>query len=128
MGSSTIRSFTGLIAWQEAHKLVLKVYQTTKSFPVEERSGLISQLRRAAVSISSNIAEGFSRNSRREKRRFYEISQASLTEVQNELLISKDVGYLHPTDFQKIADQTVIVSKLISGLKKSASSAPTHEY
>lgn len=124
MGTSTVRSFTGLIAWQEAHKLVVNVYQTTNNFPAEEKIGLINQLRRAAVSISSNIAEGFSRSSRREKRRFYEISQASLIEVQNELLISKDVGYLHPTDFQKIADQTVIVSKLISGLKKSASTAP----
>lgn len=124
MGSSTIRSFTGLITWQEAHQLVLKIYQITNSFPSEERIGLINQLRRAAVSISSNIAEGFSRNSQREKRRFYEISQASLIEVQNQLLISRDVGYLAPKDFRNIADHTVIVSKLISGLKKSAFSSP----
>ena len=120
---SKVRSFTGLIAWQEAHKLVLRIYQVTKKFPLDERSGLISQLRRAAVSISSNIAEGFGRNSRREKQRFYEISQCSLTEVQNELLISKDVGYMTATDFQEIAKHTIVIHKLIAGLKKSAFSA-----
>ncbi len=115
-----VQSFTGLIAWKEAHKLVLMIYASTKKFPMDERFGLVSQLRRAAVSISSNIAEGFSRRTRKDKQHFYDISQASLTETQNELLVSRDVEYLLPSDFKDLANQTVLVSKLIHGLRKSA--------
>jgi four helix bundle protein len=120
-----IRSFTDLIAWKEAHKLVLMVYEVTKQFPREEQFGLTNQLRRAAVSISSNISEGFSRKSKDDKNRFYFMSQGSITEVQNQLLISRDVRYITKDEFQKISDQTVIVQKLINSLIKSSMTKQT---
>src|SRR3989338_6098100 len=89
-----IAKFTDLIAWQEGHKLVLLIYQITKDFPKDELYGLISQMRRAAVSITSNLAEGFSRRSSKDKNNFYTMSLTSLIELQNQLLISKDVSYL----------------------------------
>ena len=115
-----ITSFTNLTTWKEAHKLVLLVYSHTKSFPKEEMYSLIDQMRRCAVSISSNIAEGFSRQSKKEKSQFYFTAKGSLTELQNQLLIAKDVGHLKKTDFSLIAEQTVTVHKLLNGLIKSA--------
>jgi len=115
-----IKSFTDLIAWQEAHKLVLKIYEITKGFPKEEIFGLVMQLRRASVSITSNIAEGFSRQSYKDKVHFYSMALGSLTEVQNQILISKDIKYLEGEDFKHLADQTVVVSKLLNGLIKSS--------
>lgn len=115
----TIRSFTGLHAWQKAHRFVLLIYTMTKEFPKEELFGLTSQLRRAAVSISSNIAEGFSRFSMKEKAHFYSIALGSLTEVQNQLLIARDVGYLSSEEFNSLSLLSVDVSKLIHGLIKS---------
>lgn len=113
-----IKSFTDLNAWREGHKLVLMVYGATKNFPKEELFGLISQMRRCAVSITSNIAEGFSRNTVKEKLQFYAISNGSLTELQNQLIIARDISYLQKEDFDKIAKQTVIAHKLLCGLKK----------
>lgn len=118
--SEKIKSFTGLLAWKEAHKLVLLIYLETKNFPTDERYGLVDQIRRAAVSVTSNIAEGFSRRTRNEKRQFYYISLASLTELQNQLLIARDLLYSSKETFNKLADQSVVVSKLINGLIKSA--------
>lgn len=118
MEKQKIKSFTDLIAWKEAHKLALLIYKVTKNFPKEEIYGLTNQIRRATVSISSNVAEGFSRRSNLEKRQFYYQSLGSLTEVQNQLLIARDVGYLDKNIFSEIADQTVSVSKLINSLIK----------
>ncbi len=117
--SSKIKSFTDLLAWQAGHQLALNIYNLTESFPKTEQFGLVTQLRRAAVSVTSNIAEGFSRNSYKEKIQFYYMSLGSLTEIQNQLLIAKDVDYLDKSNFIEIAEQTVKVSKLINGLIKS---------
>lgn len=116
---SKITKFTDLIAWQEAHKLVLMIYQLTKEFPKEEKYCLVDQLRRAVISITSCIAEGFTRRFPKEKIYFYKTAQGSLTEIQNQLLISKDVGYLNKETFSKVANQTVTVHKLLNGLIKS---------
>ena len=115
-----ITKFTDLYAWQEGHKLVIEIYEITKEFPKEERFCLIDQMRRAAVSITSNIAEGFSRLSYLEKIRFYSIGQGSLTEIQNQLIISKYLNYLTIQVFDGIFKQTEVVHKLINGLIKGA--------
>jgi four helix bundle protein len=117
-GETKITSFTDLNAWKHGHKLVLKIYEITEQFPQKEVFGLTSQMRRAAVSITSNIAEGFSRNTSKDKVQFYSIAQGSLTELQNQLLIARDIGYIKEEGFQDIANHTVTVSKLISGLKR----------
>ena len=113
-----IHSFTDLYAWKEGHKLVIMIYKATRKFPREEVFGLTNQLRRAVISITSNIAEGFSRRSPREKIQFYYQALDSLTEVQNQLLASKDIEMLAPDVFTPMADQTISVSKLLNGLIK----------
>jgi len=115
-----ISSFTDLDAWKYGHKLVLEIYKITNDFPSEEKFGLVNQLRRAAVSITSNLAEGFSRQSYKEKIQFYSISQGSTTEVQNQLLISKDLNYIDSEIFPRLAEQSVTIHKLINGLIKSS--------
>jgi len=115
-----IKTFTDLEAWKTSHRLVLCIYKVTKTFPKEEIFGLVSQLRRAGVSITSNIAEGFSRKSKKEKTQFFYTSLGSLTEVQNQLLVAKDLNYLNAERFKKVASQTIIVSKLLNGIIKSS--------
>jgi len=113
-----IKSFTDLFAWQEGHKLVLQVYKITKQFPREEQFGLTNQIRRAAVSVTSNIAEGFSRNSYKEKLQFYAMSLGSTTEIQNQLLIARDLQYITKEIFSEIAEQAIKVNKITNGLIK----------
>lgn len=113
-----IRSFTDLRAWQEGHKLVMMVYEITGKFPNNEIFGITNQMRRCVISITSNIAEGFSRKTIKDKVQFYSVSLGSLTELQSQLLIARDLKYMDKEDFSKIAQQTIIVSKLINGLKK----------
>lgn len=115
-----ISSFTHLYAWQEGHKLVLLVYKLTRVFPKDELFGITNQMRRCAVSITSNIAEGFSRNSWKEKVQFYATSLGSVTELQNQLLILRDVGYISVKDFSVAAMQSVVVNKIINGLIKKS--------
>ena len=117
-----IKSFTDLEAWKEGHKLVLLIYKITVNFPKDEMYGLISQMRRSAISITSNIAEGFSRHSFKEKVQFYSITQGSLTELQNQLLIAKDVGFIDKNTFSIIAEQSIKVSKITNGLVKKSRS------
>lgn len=114
-----IRSFTELNAWKEGHKLVTQIYQIVKTFPEKERFVLTSQILRAAISITNNIAEGFGGHSLKEKIQFYYLAQSSLTEVQNQLIIAKDVDYLSRSTFVSLWEQTVLVHKLIGGLIKS---------
>ena len=87
------KNFNDLIVWQKAHKLVLEIYKFTNDFPKEETYGLTSQIRRAAVSIPANIAEGFKRRGKADKLRFYNIAQASLTEVQYFIMLANDLKY-----------------------------------
>ncbi|MBI5152271.1 four helix bundle protein [Candidatus Peregrinibacteria bacterium] len=120
MEKGKIKTFLDLYAWQEGHKLVLLIYKLTKNFPREETFGLISQLRRAAVSVTSNIAEGFSRLRYTEKIQFYYFAKASNTEIQNQLLIAKDVGYLNNDQFSIASNQSVTVNRILYGLIKKS--------
>ena len=115
-----IRSFTDLKAWQERHQLVLIIYKVTEDFPQKENFNLTLQVRRSAISITSNIAEGFSRKSRKEKVQFYYVALGSITELQNQLIIARDIGYLEKEKFDQLNKQIIKVQKLINGLVKSA--------
>ncbi|MFZ2976164.1 MAG: four helix bundle protein [Candidatus Moraniibacteriota bacterium] len=118
MMQKRIEKFTDLVAWQEGHKLVMFIYEETGKFPKSEIFGLSSQMRRCAVSITSCIAEGFSRNSLKDKNYFFYISLGSVTELQNQLLIARDLKYITTEKFKINADQSVFVHKLINGLIK----------
>ena|SRR3989344_2337257 len=115
-----IKNFTDLVAWQEAHRLVLDVYKLTEKFPSEEKFGLTNQIRRAVVSVTSNISEGFSRNSAKEKSQFYRISLGSLAEVQNHTIVAKDLKYISSTDLNEAFERIILVNKLLRGLLKSS--------
>lgn len=117
-----IREFTDLLAWQEAHKLVLLIYNVTKNFPKEELYSLTDQIRRASVSITSNIAEGFGRQSYKEKIQFYYLAQGSLVEVKNQIIIAKDVGYLQLNVYESIKLQSETAHRLLQGLIKKSKS------
>jgi four helix bundle protein len=103
-----------LDAWKEAHKLVLMVYEITNSFPRDERFGVISQMRRAAVSIPANIAEGFKRHGIRDKIHFYNVSEGSLEELKYFLILSEDLGYVASN--KDLMSQSKVVGRLLNGL------------
>lgn len=119
MENTKIRSFKDLNVWREGHKLVLEIYKVTKSFSKDELFGLTNQIRRAAVSITSNISKGFNRISHKEKLQFYFIALGSLAETQNQLLIARDVGYMKSEVFDKMESQLVVVQRLLNGFIKS---------
>ncbi len=111
-----IFNFRDLLVWQRGHKLVLGIYNLTTKFPVSEQFGLTNQLRRASVSITSNIAEGFSRKSIKEKLQFYYMAHGSLSEVENQVQIAKDVGYVDEKEYENIANLCLEVGKLLNSL------------
>lgn len=114
-----IKSFTDLETWKEGHRLVLVVYALTKCFPKEELFGLVSQMRRCVVSITSNIAEGFSRGTFKDKMQFYIIAEGSVTELHNQLIVARDVGYISEIQFDRVITNLVTVHKLLNGLIRS---------
>ena len=114
----TIKSFTDLRTWQEGHRIVIAIYRMTRMFPKEEAFGLSSQLRRAAVSFTSNIAEGFSRATKRDKAHFYTIALGSLTEVQNQIIIARDVGLLGAIESDDLLRASIELHKMTNGLMK----------
>ncbi|HSX31490.1 MAG TPA: four helix bundle protein [Candidatus Saccharimonadales bacterium] len=118
-GATKIASFTQLDAWKSAHVLRLSVYAMIGGFPPEERYALADQLRRAAISVGSNIAEGFSRRTAGDKAHFYTMAQGSLTEVQDQLVLARDLQYITELQFRDLADKSVVAHKLITGLIKA---------
>lgn len=114
--NGTIKSFTDLNTWKESHKLVLMIYKLLRKFPKEENFALCDQMRRASISITSNIAEGFGRQTIKEKIQFYYQAQGSLTEIKNQLITSKDLDYISQTDFLDVANQANIAHQLLQGL------------
>lgn len=120
-----IVSFTDLKAWQEGHKLSLMIYKITDVFPDSERYSLTSQLRRAASSVTSNIAEGSGRTSNKDKEHFYTMASGSLYELKSQLILAKDLQYINSEDFQLIAEQANTAHKLLHGLLKAHKKAAT---
>lgn len=114
-----IYKFTDLVVWQEGHKLVLMIYSLIKQFPIDEKFGLADQLKRAVVSVTSNIAEGFAKKSSKEKNQYYNRSVGSLTEIQNQLIIGKDIDIISQESYLRVTEQSLIVHKLLNGLIRS---------
>ncbi len=113
-----MKTYKEFIAWQKAMAFVTDVYKTTLNFPKEELFGLTSQIRRAAVSIPSNFAEGFGRKGNNEFIRYIRISISSLYECQTQLEISNNIGYLNSSDFKLLYEQTKEIEALLRGLEK----------
>lgn len=114
-----IKNFYELEAWKKGHALVLEIYKITEGFPKEEVYGITSQLRRASSSVTANIAEGFARYHYKDKIRFYYNSRGSASEVQDFLLLSRDLKYIDNKICEKMIEDFDEVGRLINGLIKS---------
>lgn len=112
------KSFRDLRVWQSAYGVTLDVYKLTKQFPDHEKFGLTSQMTRAAVSVCSNIAEGFGRRSVKEKTQFYIVANGSLIELENQLLIAHGIGYINRDQLGSIADKCATTHKMLTMLQK----------
>ena len=118
-----IFSYRNLRVYQGAMQLVTSIYNTLKSFPVEERYALSDQLRRAVVSVPSNLAEGLSRYSRKEQLHYVELSYGSLMEVMCQMEISYNLGYVNEDGFKAIEADVIVIAKQLSGLRTSLQSS-----
>lgn len=98
------KDFTEMPVWQKAFKLLLRVYELTKIYPVEEKYGLVSDMRRAANSVSNNVSEGFGRFEKKDKTRFYKISRGSSYEISNQSLASHAIGYISETEKDELVN------------------------
>jgi len=114
-----IRSYKDLIAWQRGMDLVTLVYRVSARFPADERFGLISQIRRAAVSVPSNIAEGYGRGSRDDYHRFLRLARGSLFEVETQALIAHQLEFITKDDAEAIENEVNATARVLSGLIKS---------
>ena len=114
-----IKSYRDLETWQKAIELVEEVYEETRSFPKEEIYGLVSQMRRAAVSVASNIAEGQGRDSRNEFLRHLSIAYGSLCELQTQMIISHKLSYFNQQTYERLEGASASVARLINGLANS---------
>jgi four helix bundle protein len=113
-----LKSFQDLTVWQESRKLFFIIYKLTKQFPKEEVFSSVSQMRRSSMSISSNIAEGFGRSSIADKLHFYIMARGSLTELQNQIILTGDVGLITAENIKIALEQAEITHKLVVGLIK----------
>lgn len=109
-------SFTNLRAWDEAYMLTLQVYKLLESYPKAEKFSLVDQIKRSAISITSNIAEGYGRRSYKEKMRFYYIAKGSLQELLSQLLVSKGLNFINDEQIAVISDNIDLVSIQLQGL------------
>ncbi len=117
--SNEIRSYRDLVAWQRAFGLGLAVYEATRSMPESERFGLINQLRRGAVSIASNIAEGYGRGSRVDYARFLKVARGALFELETQILFAAELKFITQGQRKAITDRIDDTARVLSGLIKS---------
>lgn len=116
-----------LLVWQKAMKFVTEIYRATEKFPKDEIYGLTAQMRRAAVSVPSNIAEGHGRNSRREFRQFIGQARGSLTELETQIEIARDLAYAPAADASELLSQAGETARMLNGLRAwSESLTPDH--
>ena len=109
-----MRNFKQIVFWQKSHELTLKIYALTKlSFPKDELYGLISQMRRSSSSVPTNIAEGCGRNSNAELKRFLVIAMGSISELEYQLLLSKDLLYITEQDYTLLNNEVIEIRKMI---------------
>lgn len=118
-----MQDFRSLLVWQKAHHLVLAGYKVTAQFPAEERFGLLSQMRRAGASIPSNIAEGCGRGSNAELLRFLQIAMGSASELEYQLLLAHDLGYLPSIAYDRLEADIVEVKRMLYGFMRSIRNA-----
>ncbi|MDO8599269.1 MAG: four helix bundle protein [bacterium] len=111
--------FEQLVVWQKAHALALDVYAISKRFPIEERFGLTSQMRRSVVSVPSNIAEGAERRSLRDRVHFHDMARTSLEELKYQLILSRDLRYVSVEQYERLVAQAREVGKMLRGLDRS---------
>ena len=116
---SSLKSFRELTVWQKSVDLAERIYQETQSFPKEEIYGLVSQMRRAVISIPSNIAEGQSRNSTGEFRQFLGISRGSLAELETQIEVAGRLKYLTPPQLEILLQDCTEIGKMLNGLMRS---------
>jgi four helix bundle protein len=114
-----IKNFYDLEVWQKGHLFVIKIYKITSKFPNEEKFGITSQMRRATASITANIAEGFARFHFKDKIKFYLQSRGSVAEVQNFLMLAKDLGFIDLNIFNILIKEVDEIGRLINGLIRS---------
>lgn len=112
-----LETFQGLEVWKKSHRRVLRIYNLTRDFPKEEKFGLVSQMRRAAVSIPANLAEGFKKRSQKDKSNFYNIAQGSLEEIRYYLILARDLNYI--ADNRELIDSADEIGKMLYGLIQS---------
>lgn len=112
-------NFKELLVWQKSIDFVTEIYRITDTFPKAEIYGLISQIRRSAVSIPSNIAEGNSRRSKPDYLQFLKIARGSCAEAETQLIISKNLGFLNEDDYLKLNQEIIEISKMLNGLINS---------
>ena len=108
-----MRNFQELLVWQKGHELTLKVYKISSSFPKEELFGLSSQIRRSAASVPTNIAEGCSRNSNAEMKRFLIISTGSCSELEYQIILAKDLGYIPESAFKELSESAITIRRML---------------
>lgn len=113
------QSFEELEVWKKSQDLAVEVYKVTKSFPQDELYSITSQIRRAVGSVSANIAEGFGRNSSKDKVHFMTIAYGSLLETKNFLYLSARLGYIDESDLEQLLDQVILCQKLLNSFKRS---------
>jgi four helix bundle protein len=119
--------FVGLEVWQKARLLAKDIYVVTRSFPREEMFGLTQQMRRAAVSILCNIAEGRGRRSRPDYRHFVLIARGSVFELQAQIIIASDVGYLEESTAKSLVKRTAEIARMLSGLVRYLDRPPNRQ-
>jgi len=112
-----VQRFTDLVVWQRSHAVVLSIYRSSAQFPATERYGLTSQLRRAALSVPTNIAEGSKRVSRQEYGRFLNMAEASLAETEYLLMVSRDLGYMETKEIQALLSELTEIAKMLHSLR-----------